>query len=136
MAADGQRPDADIAIRALYRAARETLDQLLQRVIDWTGEAREAGRCGASAELWPLPAGTVPRPVVPLTPRGVGGAVLVQTLREGEILQVGDDIRVHVRRLKGNRVTFVINAPEAVGIKRVRTLHRAGTQSSSTAPER
>ena len=46
--------------------------------------------------------------------------MLVQTLREGETLQVGDDIRVHVRRLKGNRVTFVINAPEAVGIKRVR----------------
>ena len=71
----------------------------------------------------------IPQPVVPKASRGVGGAVLVQTLREGEVLQVGSDIRVHIRRLKGSRVTFVIIAPEEVGIKRLRSPQSARQRS-------
>ena len=47
--------------------------------------------------------------------------MLVQTLREGEVLQVGEDIRVHIRRPKEDRVAYVISAPEEVGIMRLRS---------------
>lgn len=64
----------------------------------------------------------------------MGGAVLVQTLRAGEALQVGDDIRVHIRRLKGNRVTVVIDAPQEVSIKRLRSSRPGRLPSEKTDP--
>ena len=45
--------------------------------------------------------------------------VLVLTQREGEILQIGDDVQVHIKRIKGNWVRLAIDAPREVALKRI-----------------
>ena len=45
--------------------------------------------------------------------------LLVLTQREGEILQIGDDIQVHIKRIKGNWVRLTIDAPREVALKRI-----------------
>lgn len=55
---------------------------------------------------------------------GIHGAVgsmtlLVLTQREGEILQIGDDVQVHIKRIKGNWVRLAIDAPREVALKRI-----------------
>lgn len=46
-------------------------------------------------------------------------ALLVLTQREGEILQIGDDVQVHIKRIKGNWVRLAIDAPREVALKRI-----------------
>jgi carbon storage regulator len=45
--------------------------------------------------------------------------MLVLTQKEGEILQVGDDVRIYIKRIKGNWVRLCIDAPRDVVLKRI-----------------
>ena len=45
--------------------------------------------------------------------------MLVLTQKEGEILQIGDDIRIHIKRVKGNWVRLCIDAPRAIPLLRI-----------------
>jgi carbon storage regulator len=45
--------------------------------------------------------------------------MLVLTQKEGEILQIGDDIRIHIKRVKGNWVRLCIDAPREVPLLRI-----------------
>ena len=45
--------------------------------------------------------------------------MLVLTQKEGEILQVGDDVRIYIKRVKGNWVRLCIDAPREVEIQRI-----------------
>ena len=45
--------------------------------------------------------------------------MLVITQKEGEILQIGPDIRIMIRRAKGGWVRFCIDAPRSVDIQRI-----------------
>ena len=45
--------------------------------------------------------------------------MLVLTQKEGEVLQLGDDIRIYIKRVKGNMVRLCIDAPREVPIVRV-----------------
>lgn len=50
--------------------------------------------------------------------------MLVLTPREGEILEFGPDIRVHVKKVKGNAVRLAIEAPNHVRITRIGSADR------------
>ena len=45
--------------------------------------------------------------------------MLVLTHKEGEVLQIGSDIRIHVKRIKGNWVRLCIDAPREVQLRRL-----------------
>ena len=45
--------------------------------------------------------------------------MLVLTQKEGEILQIGDDIRIYIKRVKGNWVSLCIDAPREVALLRI-----------------
>lgn len=45
--------------------------------------------------------------------------MLVLTHKEGEVLQIGSDVRIHVKRIKGNWVRLCIDAPRDVKLKRL-----------------
>ncbi len=45
--------------------------------------------------------------------------MLVLTQREGEILEIGDDIRIYIKRIKGNWVRLCIDAPSDVSLQRI-----------------
>lgn len=45
--------------------------------------------------------------------------MLVLTQKEGEILQVGEDVRIHIKRVKGNWVRLCIEAPREVRLLRI-----------------
>ena len=45
--------------------------------------------------------------------------MLVLTQKEGEILQVGDDVRIYIKRIKGNWVRLCIDAPRDVRLQRI-----------------
>ena len=45
--------------------------------------------------------------------------MLVLTQKEGEILQIGDDIRIYIKRVKGNWVRLCIDAPRDVPLLRI-----------------
>ena len=45
--------------------------------------------------------------------------MLVLTQREGEVLEVGDNVRIHIKRIKGNWVRLVIDAPPEVSLQRI-----------------
>lgn len=45
--------------------------------------------------------------------------MLVLTQKEGEILQVGDNVRIYIKRIKGNWVRLCIDAPKEVELKRI-----------------
>ena len=45
--------------------------------------------------------------------------VLVLTHKEGEVLQIGQDVRIHVKRIKGNWVRLCIDAPRDVELVRL-----------------
>ena len=45
--------------------------------------------------------------------------MLVLTQKEGEILQVGDDVRIYIKRIKGNWVRRCIDAPQSVELRRI-----------------
>lgn len=46
--------------------------------------------------------------------------MLVMTHREGEVLEIGPDIRVYIKRVRGNWVRIGIDAPKDVKLNRVR----------------
>jgi carbon storage regulator len=52
--------------------------------------------------------------------------MLVMTHREGEVLEIGPDIRVYIKRVQGNWVRLGIEAPKEVKLNRV----RAGTEAA------
>ena len=45
--------------------------------------------------------------------------MLVLTHKEGEVLEIGPDIRIHVKRIKGNWVRLCIDAPRDVVLRRI-----------------
>ena len=58
--------------------------------------------------------------------------MLVLTQKEGEILQIGDDIRIHIKRVKGNWVRLCIDAPREVRLIRI-PVEKVGNESSTPA---
>jgi len=46
--------------------------------------------------------------------------MLVMTHREGEVLEIGPDVRVYIKRVRGNWVRLGIEAPKDVKLNRVR----------------
>lgn len=57
--------------------------------------------------------------------------MLVLTQKEGEILQIGDDIKIYIKRVKGNWVRLAIDAPREVPLLRIPVEKE---HSDSTAP--
>ncbi len=45
--------------------------------------------------------------------------MLVLTQKEGEILQIGDDIKIYIKRVKGNWVRLCIDAPREIPLLRI-----------------
>ena len=45
--------------------------------------------------------------------------MLVLTQKEGEVLQIGDDVKIYIKRVKGNWVRLCIEAPSEIPILRV-----------------
>lgn len=45
--------------------------------------------------------------------------MLVITQQEGEILQIGDDIRILIRRVRGGWVRIAVDAPREIPIQRI-----------------
>ena len=45
--------------------------------------------------------------------------MLVLTQREGEILQIGDDVRIYIKRIRGGAVRLCIDAPDDVELQRI-----------------
>ncbi len=45
--------------------------------------------------------------------------MLVLTQKEGEVLQIGDDIRIYIKRVKGNWARLCIDAPREVALLRI-----------------
>ena len=45
--------------------------------------------------------------------------MLVLTQKEGEVLQIGDDVRIYIKRIKGNWVRLCIEAPKDVALVRI-----------------
>jgi carbon storage regulator len=45
--------------------------------------------------------------------------MLVLTQKEGEILQVGDNVRIYIKRIRGNQVRLCIDAPREVTLLRI-----------------
>ncbi len=45
--------------------------------------------------------------------------MLVLTQKEGEVLQIGDDIKIYIKRVKGNWVRLCIDAPREVPLLRI-----------------
>ena len=61
----------------------------------------------------------VPRQREPLGgAREQEGRMLVLTQKEGEVLQVGPDVRILIKRVKGNWVRLCIEAPRDVVLQR------------------
>lgn len=45
--------------------------------------------------------------------------MLVISQSEGEILEIGDSVRIHIRRVRGRWVRLCIEAPREVAIRRI-----------------
>jgi carbon storage regulator len=45
--------------------------------------------------------------------------MLVLTQKEGEILRIGEDVFIHIKRVKGNWVRLCIDAPREVSLQRI-----------------
>ena len=45
--------------------------------------------------------------------------MLVLTQREGRVLEVGDNVRIYIKRIKGNWVRLCIDAPPEVQLQRI-----------------
>ncbi len=46
--------------------------------------------------------------------------MLVLTHKEGEVLEIGGDVRIYIKRIKGNWVRLCIDAPKDVTLKRIK----------------
>ena len=55
--------------------------------------------------------------------------VLVLTHKEGEVLEIGSDVRIHVKRIKGNWVRLCIEAPRDVTLRRLSVAEAAELDS-------
>jgi len=62
--------------------------------------------------------------------------MLVLTQKEGEILQVGDDVRIYIKRIKGNWVRLCIDAPRDVALKRIPAPRQVEEERSSSRSSR
>jgi len=45
--------------------------------------------------------------------------MLVLTQKEGEVLQVGENVRIYIKRIRGNQVRLCIDAPRDVTLLRI-----------------
>lgn len=45
--------------------------------------------------------------------------MLVLTQKEGEVLQIGDNVRIYIKRVKGNWVRLCIDAPREITLLRI-----------------
>ncbi len=45
--------------------------------------------------------------------------MLVLTQKEGEILQIGENVRIYIKRVKGNWVRLCIDAPREISLQRI-----------------
>ncbi len=45
--------------------------------------------------------------------------MLVLTHKEGEILEIGPDVRIYIKRIEGNWVRLCIDAPKSVNLRRI-----------------
>ncbi len=45
--------------------------------------------------------------------------MLVLTQKEGEILQIGDNVKIYIKRVKGNWVRLCIDAPREITLLRI-----------------
>ncbi len=62
--------------------------------------------------------------------------MLVLTQKEGEILQVGDDVRIYIKRIKGNWVRLCIDAPPEVKLQRISGPHQPKSEAADeSSPE-
>lgn len=61
--------------------------------------------------------------------------MLVLTQKEGEILQIGDDIKIYIKRVKGNWVRLCIDAPREIPLLRIPVEKNPGN-SKKTEPAR
>jgi carbon storage regulator len=55
--------------------------------------------------------------------------MLVMSHREGEVLEIGPDIRIYIKRVKGRWVRLGIEAPRDVVLNRVRASPEDGDTS-------
>ena len=64
--------------------------------------------------------------------------MLVLTQKEGEVLQVGDNVKIYIKRVKGNWVRLCIDAPREVTLLRIpveRATRPEGATAATDAPE-
>ena len=59
--------------------------------------------------------------------------MLVLTQKEGEILQIGEDIKIYIKRVKGNWVRLCIDAPREVPLLRI-PVEKAADRERRGAP--
>jgi len=59
--------------------------------------------------------------------------MLVITTQEGEAIQIGEDVRILVRRVKGGWVRLCIDAPREIPIQRVEAPPAPGPQAGAAA---
>ena len=60
--------------------------------------------------------------------------MLVLTQKEGEILQIGDDIKIYIKRVKGNWVRLAIDAPREVPLLRIPVEKERSDSPTSHSP--
>ncbi|MEN9787602.1 MAG: Global regulator protein family [Pseudomonadota bacterium] len=65
--------------------------------------------------------------------RGVG--MLVLKLGKGDILQVGEDVRIYVRRLSAGGVRVCVEAPRDVAVSRLPALQDSEGPDAVSAPD-
>ena len=58
--------------------------------------------------------------------------MLVLTRRQGEVLCIGDDVRVAVLGVKGNQVSLGVTAPKAIPVHREEVLERIRAEKDSS----
>ena len=61
--------------------------------------------------------------------------MLVLTRKPGEVLRIGDDIKVTILSVRGNLVRVGIDAPKSVPVHRQEVLDRMQREQSQLAPE-
>jgi carbon storage regulator len=61
--------------------------------------------------------------------------MLVLTQKEGEILQIGDDIKIYIKRVKGNWVRLAIDAPREIPLLRI-PVDKAEGEDTPAAPRK
>ena len=57
--------------------------------------------------------------------------LLVLTHKEGEVLEIGPDVRIHVKRIKGNWVRLCVDAPRDVKVTRLSAAEAAEAETKA-----